>query len=236
MKLWAKINSLLSLDGWVDRVDHPKNRKRLKETEGLEAGQRSGSLLVTGLMRHNNSLILRVQCDCGSLYVMRSDTFVIRRPQMCGRCQRRVKSVTHGHATSISKSKTYRVWQGMKQRCKRHPHYVSRGISVCERWLIFENFLEDMGEVPDGMQIDRISNSGNYQASNCRWVTVLDQMNNLTKNIWVTAFGETKTIAQWARDSRAATGYAGIRKRLKRGVVPEVAISTPSRMCCTLEP
>ena len=80
----------------------------------------------------------------------------------------------------------------MKQRCfnKNHPSYKNyggRGIMICERWMVFENFLEDMGERPEGMTLDRIDNDGNYELGNCRWATHFDQQINsrnciLTKN------------------------------------------------------
>lgn len=75
----------------------------------------------------------------------------------------------------------------MKERCyarsnPSYQHYGGRGITVCEKWIdSFENFLEDMGRKPPGFFIDRIDFNGNYEPSNCRWVSVADSNRNRRK-------------------------------------------------------
>jgi len=74
----------------------------------------------------------------------------------------------------------YKSWEHMRGRCRNPKHasyseYGERGITVCERWDDFDNFLDDMGERPPGMQVDRIDVDGNYEPKNCRWATKWQQ-------------------------------------------------------------
>lgn len=88
-----------------------------------------------------------------------------------------VSSYRHGW----SKTPTYVTWNAMRSRCRdasnaSYPLYGGRGISVCERWQVFENFLADMGERPSlDHSIDRIDPDGNYEPGNCRWLTRAEQ-------------------------------------------------------------
>src|SRR5258706_7634622 len=89
-----------------------------------------------------------------------------------------------------SRMPEYRSWYSMKQRCNyRHEthyeYYGGRGITVCERWAIFENFLEDMGKRPAGTSLDRINNEGNYEPNNCRWATQAQQLRNTRRNFLI---------------------------------------------------
>lgn len=115
------------------------------------------------------------------------------------------------------KTKTYSVWRSMKNRCKPdgHERYGQRGIRVCDRWQSFENFLEDMGEQPAGMTLDRIDNDGDYTPENCQWATRKQQSNNTSSNRMVTIKGETKTLAEWAR--HVGISYAAMKNRLNNG-------------------
>lgn len=103
----------------------------------------------------------------------------------------------------MRRTRTYRKWSGMKTRCTNknetcYKYYGGRGISFCERWKVYANFLADMGEAPDKMTLERIDSNKDYGPENCRWATMKEQANNKSNNVFVTYNGETKTIAQWS--------------------------------------
>lgn len=92
---------------------------------------------------------------------------------------RQSKNKRHGLSFSTEND----IWRQMRYRCnspscKHYPLYGGRGIRVCERWDSFENFLADMGPKPPGLSLERKDNNGNYEPSNCKWATRLEQSRN----------------------------------------------------------
>ena len=108
----------------------------------------------------------------------------------------------HGHCAK-KLSPTYRCWLNLKQRCMntkstKFSDYGGRGIQVCDRWLDFENFLEDMGEKPKDLTLDRENNDGDYCPENCRWVTDKEQRRNKRSVKLLEFAGQTLCLTDWA--------------------------------------
>jgi hypothetical protein len=128
-------------------------------------------------------------------------------------------------------NRTYVAWQSLICRCtnprqKAWANYGGRGIKVCDRWRTsFLAFLEDMGERPEGMSIDRIDVNGDYTPENCRWATAKEQMRNMRRNNLVTHDGQTRTVAEWAEI--LGVDPVSLNKRLRRGWPVHLALTTP---------
>lgn len=128
---------------------------------------------------------------------------------------------------------TYRAWTAMRARCenrsdKRFARYGGRGITVCDRWADYTNFLQDMGIRPPGKTLDRIDNDGIYEPGNCRWATQEEQRRNTSRNRNYEYQGRTMCLTDWADELGLSKNT--IRSRIDdQGMSFEQAISTPLR-------
>lgn len=170
-------------------------------------GQRYGRLVAISRDSYKNKKTWwKFQCDCGSLFVTTLDRVRSGQTKSCG-CQNidsiRSRSITHGHSVGYSASKTLLAYRAAKGRCTnpanhKYPNYGGRGIKMCDQWLAsFQTFLDDMGECPAGMTLDRIDVHGNYEPGNCRWATPKQQARNRTDNHFVVHAGERMILKDY---------------------------------------
>ncbi len=161
------------------------------------------------------------RCSCGNeLRVFKYD-LLGGKSTKCREC-----FSTHG----MTGRPGYNSWMGIKGRClnpnnKDYKNYGGRGIRVCDRWMDFENFWEDMGSSHrSGLQIERENNHGDYEPGNCRWETPKNQSNNKRNNKMLSAFGKTQTLSRWADEFSMSRSTLG--GRILRGIPIEEALTT----------
>ena len=133
----------------------------------------------------------------------------------------------------MHKTSEFRIWLGMKARCLNpanpgHENYGGRGITVCDRWMSFANFFEDMGKRPTRYHsIERIDNDGDYEPGNCIWATRAEQNRNTRQNVYLTKDGITLTAAEWA--DRLGISRPTVYGRIRKGFPTEAVLSQDDR-------
>jgi len=194
-------------------------------------GKRFGRLIALNRSETIKKIVyFNCVCDCGNKKKIPSHTLRNGESMSCG-CYNLELYGKRNLIHNDTNSPEHRVWCKMKNRCDNknndaYKYYGGRGITYCERWKVYKNFLNDMGRKPTALHtLDRIEVNGNYCKENCRWATRYEQSVNRRNNIFYTYNGETKTVSQWfglSDLSKSAFGY-----RLKKGWNIDKALNTP---------
>lgn len=204
-------------------------------------GQKFGRLTVIEKAgpSDNHGILWRCKCDCGNICEVRSNYLRNGQTRSCG-CLRSEAStakairmgelnVKHGQCRRGQKNPLFNVWHTMRARCKYPNHisyhnYGARGITVCDEWQEFESFYEwaMANGYKKGLEIDRIDCEGNYEPSNCRFTTRLENSRNKRNTTYLTAHGERRPLVEWAEFLNV--NMRTIRSRLNRGWSEEEAL------------
>ena len=174
------------------------------------SGKRFGRLTVIKQVSQKNKrrgAFFLCHCDCGKEKIIYGYSLRKNITRSCGCLHKEVAAninIKHGMNRRGMATPEYKSWFHMRQRCKNPNHkgfknYGGKGISVCNRWDNFSNFLSDMGTKPTPKHtIDRVDNNGNYEPKNCKWSTNKEQNNNYSRNRIITFNGHSKNLSQWA--------------------------------------
>lgn len=196
-------------------------------------GQKFGRLRVVGFAQKtkDRQFMWKCVCDCGNEVEVRGYSLRSGNTQSCGCLQKETNlklRQTHG----MAKTRIYNIWSSMRGRCNNplnncYKYYGGRGIKVCEEWQEFEPFYRWAlaNGYADNLTIDRINVNGNYEPSNCRWVTKKEQALNTRRNHYITHNGETKTLKEWA-DS-LGINHTTLLERFERWGSVEEALTIP---------
>jgi len=172
-------------------------------------GQKFGRLMVvseSGKSKSGNYTWL-CKCDCGNMKIVDSGKLRSGNTKSCGCLHHRQCG-----------SRTYSTWQKIIQRCRNknvceYPDYGGRGIKVCDRWLIFENFYADMGERPKEKTIERTNNDKGYSPENCKWATRKEQQRNRRNNLMIKYHNQNLCLSEWCE--QLSLNYKAAWRRLR---------------------
>lgn len=170
-------------------------------------GQRFGRLVAIKQVERNSSNKIQwlCQCDCGKQVKVTTGHLRSGHTKSCGcysRDRAKEANTTHGG----KHTRLYSIWSDVKKRCNNPSHaayhrYGGRGIRICDEWKddfqTFRDWAMSHG-YRDNLTLDRKDNDGDYEPSNCRWVTMKEQCNNTSRTHYITVNGETRNILGWA--------------------------------------
>lgn len=168
------------------------------------------------------------KCDCGNIHEVRRDSLTSGYVKSCGclKKEQDAKNLTDKFQFKpkydVVDKRLRGIWNKIKDRCfnenvESYNRYGGRGITICNEWLDFNVFAKWSLEngYSDNLTIDRIDNNGNYEPSNCRWITTKEQCNNRRNNIIVEYEGEKITLMKLSEITNIS--YGCLTSRYKRG-------------------
>lgn len=176
----------------------------------MNIGEKYGRLTVLSLLEERGKgghTMCECRCDCGNIIIRRRSGLTSGGVKSCG-CLKMDSATKHGG----SRDRLYKVWEHIIERCyrpdlKSYKDYGGRGISVCDEWLndynAFKKWALESGYDENAeygvCTIDRINYDGNYEPSNCRWISMAEQNRNKRNNVLIYIDGETHHIEEWCR-------------------------------------
>lgn len=191
-------------------------------------GKKFGKLTAVKFARmgsgSSRGQVWEFRCECGSTTTRPISAVILGNTRSCG-CLWDEVFTKHG----CCGTKIYRAWNHMLDRCSNpknlsYKNYGGRGIKVCKKWKLFKNFLNDMGLPPEGMELERMDNNGDYKPSNCKWDTEKNQSLNKRNSRMIEFNGETLNLCVWAKRI-GITSYS-LSKRIESWGI-EAALKTP---------
>lgn len=197
-------------------------------------GQKFGRLLVlefAGLAENRNAL-WNCLCDCGNEKIIKGHLIKRGKTKSCGCLNKEITS-KRGRKHKMAGTKFYQVWNTMIMRChnpnsKSFKCYGAKGITVCDRWRVFQNFYDDMFPTyKEGLSIERKDFTKGYNPENCTWATKLEQANNTSSNHVIEYKGAKYTLSQAAR--LAGISVDTFKRRIYLGWDVERALNEPIR-------
>lgn len=192
-----------------------KQRDLLSDANKVDiSGKKFGKLTVLKMLPDTRGdALFECLCDCGNKTVCVGRDLKNGHTKSCG-CLSMA-------ANGLSYDRIYREWLNMRQRCQNEKHisykdYGGRGIKVCDEWdnsfLAFHDWAMVNG-YNDSLSIDRIDVDGNYEPSNCQWITMKEQQSNKRNNVFLTYCGETKSVSEWSKITGISISTLNSRRR-----------------------
>ena len=195
-------------------------------------GKKYGRLTILNLHHKdkNSRLFYLCRCDCGDEKIINGERIRKGKTKSCG-CYNREITKSRSIKHNMRYTKIYNVWRNIKERCiSNNKDYGGRGIKVCDEWLnnfkafyewsIKNGYIEKIENGKNIISLDRIDVNGNYEPSNCRWVTNDIQCNNKRNNLFVNYKDTKYTVSQLSKKFNIK--YEKLRKAYHKGTIKKL--------------